>query len=370
MNQRLRKLGGQEPPAPETPAVPDPEAVEGEGENEPAPGVAPDPKAPLTPGDNKKQSPWKLVTEYKELYTSAEQRALDLQKELDAIKGGQFPKDVQDRISKSESRTQELEDEIRYVNYEKSTEFKQKYQEPYEKAWKRAMDELGELTIQNEGAPPRQVTSQDMLDIVNLPLGKARELANSLYGDFANDVMQHRKEIRSLYDQRVTALEEAKKTGAEREGKLKEQHQKVFGEITDHIKTEWGKAQEEALSDEKNGKYFKPVEGDDEWNTHLQKGFEFADSAMSENPLNPDLTPEQRAKIVRKHAAMRNRAAAYGPMKYKLGALETKVAELEKELSQFKSSQPRTGGDQTTHANGGPADAREAMFSRLRAAAK
>lgn len=373
MFDRLRKKGNVEtPPEPKPQERPGEEAIEGEEPHEEGQEKPPaDPKAPpVTPEEKKKQSPWKLVTEYKQRYAESEQRALDFEKEIKAIKSGQLPKEVQDRVAKIEARNKELEDEMRFVRYEGSQEFKEKYQTPYEKAWSRAMSELGELTIQAEGGQPRQVNSQDMLDLVNLPLGKARELANALYGDFANDVMQHRKEIRNLYEQRTNALEEAKKTGAEREAQMTEKQKKLYSEITDGVKSEWQKAQEAALADEQNGRFFKPVEGDDEWNSHLEKGFQFADSAMSSNPLDPSLSPEDRAKIVRKHNAMRNRAAAYAPMKYKIGRLEAKIAELEKDLGQFKQSEPKTGGDQPSNANGGPADARTAMFDRLRQKAR
>jgi hypothetical protein len=120
------------------------------------------------------------------------------------------------------------------------------------------------------------------------------------------------------------------------------------------------------LADEKNGPFFKPVEGDEHWNQRLAKGFELVDRAFAENPLDPNLTSEQRAAVVRRHAAVRNRAAAFGPLKYKVSQLETKVAELTKELEQFKGSTPTVGDRRAATGIGQPASAREEVFGGLR----
>lgn len=369
MFDRLRKKGNVEtPPEPKPQERPGEEAIEGEEPHEEGQEKPPaDPKAPpVTPEEKKKASPWKLVTEYKQRYAESEQRFLDLEKELKSIKSGQLPKEAQDRVAKMEARNKELEDEMRFVRYEGSQEFKEKYDEPYGNAWKKTMDRLGRVAITNpETGQARAATSEDLLEIVNLPPDKAIERAEELFGKLGNWVAERAEHIQNLFSERQEALAKAKTTGADREKQMTEKQQRLYSEIIDGVKTEWHKAHEAALADEQNGKFFKPVEGDEEWNKHLEEGFTFADAAMSLNPLDPNITPEDRAKAVRKHNAMRNRAAAYKPMKYKLGKLESKVAELEKELGQFKQSEPKTGGDQPSNANAVPENSRAAMLGRL-----
>lgn len=391
MTQRLQKAAGIAPPLQETPGakVPDPVPRPGfEPPNEPDPDETREttPKSgtetPVVPGADEgsetahadsapasksaadaKAKPWKLVEQYKG-------KVAELEKTLADIKSAGVPKEVQERITKAETRAKELEDEIRFVNYEKSAEFKSKYQEPYEKAWQRAVSEVSEITVAGADGQARAVNSQDILDLVNLPLGKARELANQLYGDFADDLMAHRKEIRTLYEQRTAALEEAKKTGSEREQQLRETQKKAFTEIETQVKSTWEKAQADALASETNGQFFKPVEGDEQWNGLLTKGYTLVDKAFATNPLDPKLTPEQRAEVVRLHNAVRNRAAAFGPMKYKINALTAKIAELTKELEAYSGSTPATGGGQLQPANGGPVDRFGAMRQKLQKLAR
>jgi hypothetical protein len=366
LSQRLKQKAGLEPEKPITapPPAPTPKPNEPAPESPETPAETETPETTpattgKTPEAKQKISPWKIVDQYKA-------KVGELEQQIAAFKTAGVPKEVQERISKAEARAKELEDEIRFVSYEKSPEFKTKYQEPYEKAWSRAISEVKELTVNGPDGQPRSVGAEDILDLVNLPLGKARELANSLYGDFADDLMAHRKEIKTLFEQRTGALEEAKKTGALREQQLREQHEKTYGEISSQVKEHWTKANESALADEKNGPFFKPVEGDEHWNQRLAKGFELVDRAFAENPLDPNLTSEQRAAVVRRHAAVRNRAAAFGPLKYKVSQLETKVAELTKELEQFKGSTPTTGDRRTATSNGQPTSARDEVFGGLR----
>ena len=69
----------------------------------------------------------------------------------DAFRAGVVPEQERTaltaRVEKAEARAKELEDHIRYVDYEKSTEFKEKFDAPYVASWERAMSELSEITV-------------------------------------------------------------------------------------------------------------------------------------------------------------------------------------------------------------------------------
>ena len=361
----LRKKAGMEDAEPTPPAVskttPEPEPEpEPELTPEPATGKTPAPE-PSSPADKKKVSPWKLVDEHKAARLKAETEIAELRKTMaDPAK----VKAIEERAAKIEARAKELEEEIRYVNYSKSKEFQEKYQQPYEDSWKKWMGELGELTVADGSGNERPLQPQDLLDLVNMPLGKAREHAVQVFGDFADDVMGARKEIRGLFESQNKALEEARKGGELRQQEMQKQFQLQRETMAKQIGELWTKSNELAQADERVGKFFKPVEGDQEINGRLKKGFEIADRAFSVSPLDPNLTPDQRQQIVQLHSAVRNRAAAFGRLVYQNEKLESTVAELTAELAKFKNAQPGAGEPRQT-GTPGPHSARDDVFGAL-----
>lgn len=318
--------------------------------------------------DGKKVSPWKLVEEYKKRVAESEARIAEL---TGGQKNEEQRKAEAAQIEAMKRRAMELEDEIRYVNYSKSAEFQQKYQEPYNKAWQRAMSELSEISVQDPSTgETRAVEAGDMLQLVNMPLGQARDVAEQMFGKFADDVMTHRKEIRSLYEAQAAALDEAKKMGATREQMRMAQFQEFQQKTAKLVGEVWQKANDSAVKDEKFGKYFNPVEGDDEGNAKLEKGYALVDKAFSENPFAPNLKPEERQAIIRRHAAVRNRAAAFGRLTTQVEKAQARIAELERELKQYKGSEPPTAGGAPATATAQPTSAMERMKAELRARAK
>lgn len=300
---------------------------------------------PPKEGEPKKQkvNPWRLVDEYKT-------KVAKLEEDLAKAKTGESPlaeqekKELTDRYDKTASRLKELEDEIRFVNYEKSTEFQEKYQAPYEKAWQRAIGELAEIPVTDSTGNSRPAAVQDLLELVQLPLGKARSLAKEAFGDFADDVMAHRKEIKNLFDQRQQALKEAREQGAEREKSQAELKQRELAEASDFAKRTWEAAQREELEHPEYGEFFKAPEGNAEMAALLEKGFKEVDEAMSKNAVDLSLKPEERAMILRKQAALRHRAAAFNRMVKDIKSRDQRITELERELELYKTTTPPAGG--------------------------
>ena len=208
--------------------------------NSPTPeGATTDPKS--APAKEGKKNPWKLVDEYKARATRAESELLESKK-----LGGDPAKiqEFQTTIQNLQKQNEDLEKEIRFTNYAKSSEFKSKYQEPYEKAWARAVKELSEVTITDPGTNQERAASlADLADIVQLPLGKARAAAESVFGPFADDVMAYRKEIIGLYEAQETALKEARDTSIKRDKDFTQAQQKAMGESAAVIKCHLGKSQ-------------------------------------------------------------------------------------------------------------------------------
>jgi hypothetical protein len=81
--------------------------------------------------------------------------------------------------------------------------------------------------------------------------------------------------------------------------------------------------------------------------------------------MNPNLSPDQRANIIATHAAIRNRSAAFGPMRWQIGQLRSKIKALETEISQYRQSTPTAGGSVPESAGGKPVSAREGLYRAL-----
>jgi hypothetical protein len=343
-------------PAPEPPK-PDETTTERPGEGtQTAPAETPGAPAEgqPTPEDKGKGgkgvSPWKLVDQFKA-------RAATLEKELADVKGAITPENdrrlLTERAQKAETRLQELENEIRHVRYESSTEFNEKYEQPYQKAWTTAMQELRGVPVTDSATgEQRQATAEDMLALVKLETGPARDLAEEMFGKFAGDAMDQRKEIRRMFQAKADALESAKKEGSLREQQQKELTERQATEQAKFIKTTWDRLNAEALEQKEFAPFFKPREGDTEWNAALERGFKLVDQAFSGSVSDPKLSPEQRAAMIRKHVAVRNRAASWGALKRENDSVKAKLAAIEKELAQYKSSTPPAGGSQPAAPNG------------------
>lgn len=369
MFEDLRKRAGAQP-APKTDeppkqVAPEPKTDEGTAPTETPPEATDVSTAPEKKG---KVSPWKLVDEHKAARLKAEMELADLRKTM--VEPSKA-KEIEEKYSAAEKRLQELEQEIRFVNYAKSKEYQEKYEAPYQAAWKKAMSDLGELTLQDPvSGQERPLEPRDILSLVNMDLRSARTKAVELYGEFADDVMAHRKEIRNLFEAQHQALEEARKGGAERDAQLAKQRQEQVESMVKEITATWSEANQRAVSDERFGKFLKPIDGDEEGNRRLAKGFEMSDRAFRVSPLDPDLTAEQRADVIRLHAAVRNRSAAFGRIAYHNAQLEAKIAALTDELNKFKNAQPGTGASRPTDKPGTPASARDSVFAALRARAR
>jgi hypothetical protein len=332
------------------------------------PGTKPETKTDPEAKPKEKVNPWKISEQYKA-------QVAKLEKELADIKASPLAEQERTKFSeqlkKFEERNKELEDEIRFVNYEKSSEFKSKYQEPYEKAWQNAMVELSEISVLDPSTgEQRSAGDKDLLELVNLPLGPARARADEVFGQFANDMMAHRKEIRKLFEARTQALGEARKSGTEREKQLAQQQEIQAKATASVISQAWEKANKIAMEHERYGKYFSTVEGDQEVNQRLAKGFEMVDRAFNEDVRDPRLNAEQRAGVVKRLAAVRNRAAAFGRLVYENEKLSTQLANLTKELEGYKQSEPGTGGGQSKPTQPAFGSAKDSLVAALHKIAK
>lgn len=371
MFEKLRNRNApSEPAAPAEPAKPAETAKE---VDVPMPGEhLDDPDLPEAREVDEKGKPkvnaWKLVKEYKAKAKELESQILEAKK---LIKDEATVKLEAERLTKAEQRAKDFEDEIRRVNYQKHPEFQEKYEKPYINAVKKAMTSLSGITADTDTGT-REITVQDVMDLVNAPtMRAASDRAKELFGEYSGDVMLQRNSIREAWDARVEALGRVDQEAREFEQRTIQQQQERMQGISTFAQEQWSKMIESSQADPENGEFFKPADGDEERNGLLTKGYELVDTGARENPLNPELSPEQRASVLKKHVAIRNRAAAYGVVKLLLKKARAEADELKSKLAQYEQSVPTTGGTApTSTATSAPARATDQVFAELRRLAK
>jgi hypothetical protein len=355
LDETPAKRNAKASPAPAKPPEPKEAVAE-------APGPDDEPVTPLEPHEGAPVKPVKaadLRTAYeglkKKVKEDYEPKVAKLEarvKELEAS-GPEKMTPIVEELTQKKQRLEELEAEVRHVRYEKSQEYQDKYEKPYLEAWKKAAADLSELTVETEGGESRAATTADMIHLSNLPLGEARAQARIMFGDAADDVMAHRRVIRELSSAQSKALDDAKKNASEHETKLASQR-----EIQHQQTVKLWQESNKALA-EKFPKWFAKVEGDEEGNSLLERGFSLADlHFVGSKDLTPEqiemLPPKFRDKIkangnldvqdrVALDALLRHKIASHSRLAFNLKKANTRIAELEKSLSDYEASTPPAG---------------------------
>lgn len=296
------------------------------------------------PGDKPPEKPKSRIVELSKAYEGLkakhrqlEQDLLAKNAEIEAIKSKPVEdpekKSLQEKLTEREKRLSDLENEIRFKHYESSQEYKEKYEQPFIDAWQAGRAKTASLKITDSEGNIRQATKEDFDKIAMIgDDDQAAELADELFGSKAPMVLYHRERVQELNAAKVKAVEDYRKQGSEREKQFseqsKQQQEKMRGMFEKFT----------AAAIEKFPELFKPVEGDEKGNELLKKGFDLVDAVF--NGKVSEIPPE---KLVAMHAAIRNRAAGFGRLLHQKRGLEAKVAELEKELAEFRGSEPGAG---------------------------
>lgn len=328
----LEKLGS-DPDEQKSEAPPDPEAPE-----VPEIDVEKPEKPPVAPEKGSDEP--KSAGELRKAYNTVKTERDTLKKQIEDM-GKRTAKDdpetkaIIESATKANARLQELESEIKHLKYERSSEYKDRFEKPIEKAFNSAISEVKQMTVSTDEGD-RAATTDDFNAILRAPTQQAATMAKNMFGDAAAEVLAHRREILKLNQQRQDAIEEYRTKGAESE---KEQTAKHATE-SQRLRVVWEQESKGVL--EKYPQFFGPEEGDDEGNKFLEDGFKLADLAF----LGTDRLPPE--KLLQIRADVRARAAGFGRAVIKSKRLEAKVAALEKELQQYKASEPGTGGNPGT----------------------
>lgn len=254
------------------------------------------------------------------------------------------------KLTDLEKRNADLEQRIQFLDYEQSEEYQTKFNQPHIKAWERAMADLNEMQVEDSEGTARAAKPEDLMYLTGLPLGEARKKANAMFGDSADDVMFHVREVRRLAEAQRSALDEAKKNSVER---AKTAQTELVRKRTEAIQ-QFDTANKE-LSTRYPG-FFAEKEGDADGNGLLKKGFALADLMFRPDKVEADLLPasfkaEMASKgrlspqnIVRLHALIRNKVANHDRLALRLGSALKELKQVKKALADYEGSAPPEGG--------------------------
>lgn len=255
----------------------------------------------------------------------------------------------------------DLENELKFASYERSQEYKDKYQQPFLKAYDQGQKLITALTFKDpdktdefgtvtEPGKSRKGTEGDWDKLMAI---QDEEAANTFiaehFGYNAARITVLRDKVLDLHGQMRAAVEDFRKQGGERETQIRDFLTKQQKEVSDR----WHAANAHAA--EKYPQYFAPDAADPKGNALLEQGIRLTDlafgvldpSEFSKLPqtiqdkfVNGRLPP---AELTLLHSAIRNRAAAYDRLIVRLKQHETEKKELQDKLAGFEKSEPGRG---------------------------
>lgn len=255
-------------------------------------------------------------------------------------------KALTERLAEREKHAASLEEEMRFLDYQRSQEYKDRYEKPFIDAWKMGqerairlktapvVDELGDETT-----PARQGTGEDFNTLMSIQDDdQAAEWAAKTFGtQKAAVLLYHRERVQETNNAKYQALEEYKTKGAEREKERRtmvENHTKAVRDLYHKVKD---------AGVEKYPQFFRPDESDPKTQELLDKGMRLADRALGAPDVEGEkpLSGEERVRL---QAAMRNCFGGFQNVIYQLKKANARASELEKQLAEYEASVPK-GGD-------------------------
>lgn len=348
---------------PEQAKAPEKEAPAKETKPETKPGEKPAEKPAETPEAKtdkpaepaKTPRPWEMYRGEKKAREELQAKFDALQKEHEAIRSQSNQPDVTKHPDyvRYKTRAEELENEIKFVNYEKSEEFKTKYLEPYNKSAQELTKEAMELVIEKQDEATGQVTTRaltadEFWNVVRQPNAEAaHKAAKNLFPNDplkANDLLAKRKELTKSWQAMDQARQEYKTKGAEREKQLQDEmkaNQARETQMATQRAEQFHQAVQADLNHAERKEFFSAPDDDPKGKEILTKGFNFADKAFGLTGENEQGFPEEEMPAV--HAAMRNRAGSWPYLKHLVVKERARVKELEAKLAEYEKSEPGPG---------------------------
>ena len=251
---------------------------------------------------------------------------------------------------------EELDTEVRYLNYTRSAEYKQKYETPLREAWQTALGDIDGLRVTDADGTEREANHHDIMAVLNVPVAKAAIIAQETFGPAAPEMMHHRRRLLELTQARDKSIAEWKEKGAQREverSKQVEGRQSRSRELFESQFSDYEKSHPQLFGRE---------DGDDDGNKLLDESDRLIRIALKGEGVDADMGYEDKVDLITKaQAQVALRARAYGRERLRVIRLQQKVAELEKKVGKVRSSEPGQGEGTSTATRIAPKSAEDAI---------
>lgn len=325
---------------PKAPIVPDPDAGKG-GDQPPVPDPSkgtPDPDA----GKGAKEPKW-----YREQITSkgaeldkASRKVSELEQKISSYEArGMDTTALTAQLTAREKALEAAQAELSAVKYERSDEYKKKYDQPFRDAAEYAKTVVENLTVKEGDDSERPARwDTDFSNIYSMPPGRAEMEAQRIFGAGASIVLRQLDKLRDLDHSRKQALRDHEAGANEREKAARAS----AVQQADKINRAWQMAEKDLL--ERNPDYFGEKPGEDERNSIWKESLQLVDQAYTGRDK---LTDSERVVL---DANVRLQAAAYPVLVREVAHLRHTLDEYKVRLGEKEASKP--GG------KGKPADAR------------
>jgi hypothetical protein len=317
-------------PAPTKPAAPAPA--------KPAdPAKATDPAKPEAKGGIKELREQYELTKAEREQLAAKVAELERTREEGTRKQvEEATKSLKEEIESIRKEREEAEKEIQFLDYTKSREYTQKYQQPLTDAWSEALQDIDGIKITDVDGSERPADERDILALTKLPAGAAAVEAHERFGPSASVMLQHRANIVKLSRASQDAVKQFREEGA----KIQEQRAKIAQENESKVVQAFD-GSIFALEESHPTLFGKPTEAEDVG--LFEQGHKLVEVAFKGRGLE-NLPPDQRQNaMVKAQANVAARARSYGPQRAQNMRLERQVADLQEKLAKLTASEPGQG---------------------------
>ncbi len=238
----------------------------------------------------------------------------------------EYKQSVETKIKALEERNAKLEQALYALDYTKSDEYKNNYLKPIEDNYGSAVRLVTRLQTEDG---TRLGTAEDVEEIYQLwrrSPTRAIAAAKELFGAAGDRVVDAVASIADATERSIKASQEAERIATERARQKEEKVTQLWQTTIRSV--------EETYPD-----FFK-FDNNPELDAIAKKCAAMADAAfLGANGLSDE-------DLIKLRANVRTMAAAFGPLAHERQQLRNKVAELEKELEQFRSSAPKVKAGQ------------------------
>lgn len=235
-------------------------------------------------------------------------------------------------------RAEETETTLKYVSYERSPEFRQKWVEPLNAAWDEVKGDIAGIKLTDPDGTERDADVNDVVKLLQMPAAKAAIVAQEMFGPAAPVILGHRATIQKLWTGRQNAINEYKAKGAEWEAQrtkqIEEQQNRAVQVFSDAVSS--FESQYPTLF----SKPEDPVEAE-----QFDKGQQLVDMAFKGAGLDGTPEADRMTMIARAQAAVATRARSFGAQRAAYLKLKAEYDELKAKLDKVAASEPGQGSD-------------------------